>query len=626
MTPPQTRLIATALTFAVCFALAFAWLRPLCMLFDTDSYYHLAVARAYAQHGLISELPWARFSAMRFGFGDKELLFHLLLAPFAGSADPLLGGKLALAGLVAALSTALVRAAWPAIGWSSLYVPLILVGGALSFDLRIIRLRPELLALLLILGTLAALSAQRHARVFVLSFAFAWSYTAVHALVGLCAVCFLYALWCERKPRYAMLVAPLSGAVAGLLSHPHFPHNLRIAYLQNVVFWRYRDQSDIGDEILPLGITRFLEFDWPALLALLILYLALTRVAGAPRSPLTAAARNYTVAAVGFGALFVTGGRFAIYAWPFALLAAAHQLAARGYRIAPRLERVAGTRAHAERTWLVLLVWALVAGYHTVQRLTHFADLGGCIWPAQLRQLEQLGRAVPPGAKIAAPWTVSDEYVFFAPQGRYLNLLDPVFMRSAHPEAYLLQRALFRGELPDVPLALVDLDSDYLAFTARILQPLAAQIRQDPRLTPVVEHGQVLYRLRPGENRDFVLDYRVADTRAALRDTQTTYPRAAEPRARAVEGIVDGQRLGAAGRCVWLEPQAQLTPGTRWEVASTGTLSLFRGPDWQLDIPARPRLILGDGTRFEPPEPSPEPVVLKLCSGETPASFYLLRR
>ena len=177
-----------------------------------------------------------------------------------------------------------------------------------------------------------------------------------------------------------------------------------------------------------------------------------------------------------------------------------------------------------------------------------------------------------------------------------------------------------------MPLALVGLDSDYLAFTARILQPLAAQIRQDPRLTPVVEHGQVLYRLRPGENRDFVLDYRVADTRAALRDTQTTYPRAAEPRARAVEGIVDGQRLGAAGRCVWLEPQAQLTPGTRWEVASTGTLSLFRGPDWQLDIPARPRLILGDGTRFEPPEPSPEPVVLKLCSGETPASFYLLRR
>lgn len=54
------------------------------VLYDTDSYYHLAIGSAYARHGLIDTLPWARLSLLH-EFGDKEVLFHLLLAPFAGS-------------------------------------------------------------------------------------------------------------------------------------------------------------------------------------------------------------------------------------------------------------------------------------------------------------------------------------------------------------------------------------------------------------------------------------------------------------------------------------------------------------------------------------------------------------
>src|SRR5207244_6895006 len=50
---------------------------------DSDSYYHLAVARAYAEHGLSYRPDWARFSIMHDGFGDKELLFSVLLIPFA---------------------------------------------------------------------------------------------------------------------------------------------------------------------------------------------------------------------------------------------------------------------------------------------------------------------------------------------------------------------------------------------------------------------------------------------------------------------------------------------------------------------------------------------------------------
>ena len=48
------------------------------VLYDTDSYFHLSVGRLYADHGLVDELPWARFSALYEGFGDKEAKPHAL--------------------------------------------------------------------------------------------------------------------------------------------------------------------------------------------------------------------------------------------------------------------------------------------------------------------------------------------------------------------------------------------------------------------------------------------------------------------------------------------------------------------------------------------------------------------
>src|SRR5205085_3622732 len=44
-------------------------------LWDSDCYYHLAVARLYAQEGIAAIPPWGRFSLLSAG-GDKEFLFH----------------------------------------------------------------------------------------------------------------------------------------------------------------------------------------------------------------------------------------------------------------------------------------------------------------------------------------------------------------------------------------------------------------------------------------------------------------------------------------------------------------------------------------------------------------------
>src|SRR3954447_11733620 len=78
--------------FAATFLLGVLFYSRHPLLYDADSYYHLTVARACWRQGLLHDLPWARFSLMHPGFGDKEFLFHVLLAPFAALPDPLAGG------------------------------------------------------------------------------------------------------------------------------------------------------------------------------------------------------------------------------------------------------------------------------------------------------------------------------------------------------------------------------------------------------------------------------------------------------------------------------------------------------------------------------------------------------
>ncbi len=68
---------------AAAFAATFLALRER-LIPGADPYYHLAIARAISLGGVPLDLPWVRLSAMHVGFGDKEVLFHLLLARSGG--------------------------------------------------------------------------------------------------------------------------------------------------------------------------------------------------------------------------------------------------------------------------------------------------------------------------------------------------------------------------------------------------------------------------------------------------------------------------------------------------------------------------------------------------------------
>ena len=79
-----SRTIRTAAIFMVAF---FFWWRIQSLspsMPDNDPYYHIKVASLISENGPLEHFPWTRFSVWGDRFFDKDLLFHLLLVPFAG--------------------------------------------------------------------------------------------------------------------------------------------------------------------------------------------------------------------------------------------------------------------------------------------------------------------------------------------------------------------------------------------------------------------------------------------------------------------------------------------------------------------------------------------------------------
>ena len=181
----------------------------------------------------------------------------------------------------------------------------------------------------------------------------------------------------------------------------------------------------------------------------------------------------HSIAAIVFLILFARFGRMATYAFPLAALAV---LLPANRRLAPFVLAASAVAAipFARDPHLLALLRTDV--------ITE-ADL------------DAFGRAMPPGAKVAAEWGSGELYAFWAPQGRYLNVLEPLFMARPFPRQYAAQRLLFSGMAPDPIAVMRELDSDYIAFDRTGVPPLfLARMQSDPRFQPVYAGYNVLLR------------------------------------------------------------------------------------------------------------------------------------
>jgi hypothetical protein len=598
--------------FALLFGLLAAFVFAMPVLYDTDSYCHLGIALDYQESGLLEDLPSVRYSVMSEGFGDKDLLFHLLLSRFvhAGSSD---GGRVALALLGAAALTAVSMLAARAVGsWGLLVGPTLML---LAQDLpdRLLRLRPELLGLLLLLLATDAAARRRHRTVGLLFLILTLAYNISQLLVIFVAGWFAVRWWRRNRPEWAGVLYPLLGIGLGLVLHPHFPKNLEVWYL--ITFehlGRIGEFSEGGAELLPARAVDIFRNNLGWWVAMIGLAAALTRLpagsaAREQSASLQPAAHSdgdeagcYTVAALGFAALyFGVMWRFGLYFYPFVTLAILHEARQHGFRFGGWTPAAGRARLPTAAFMVVVVALALIPARAMAR---FFLDSRA---PGPPREVEwrQFGAAVPEGARVAAPWGEAGAYMFWAPQGRYLNILDPLYMADEFPKEYAAQKALFAGELPDVPLAVGRwLDSDHLAFSRFLAPPrLLARAAADPRLEPVYSGYNLLYRLRPHANESFWLDwsYRIEGTGTRPRDPDR-YLRASGEDA-ALEGFVDANRVGADGRCVqFMHPFKLDAPERlRLEFAPYGPGRLAIDGELRVDLRAATGAVLGKGVQVE---------------------------
>jgi hypothetical protein len=525
---------AAALTFAVVFLV----LSSIVGLYDNDSYYHLAVAREYAHGGIRSGgLSWARFSSMSQGFGDKELLFHVLVAPFAAAARSALPGKLAIALFDAAIAAVLARlVARTAGGWAAL-VPIGVLLGSTDLATRLLRLRPELLSLLLLLVALELAAARRYFWLGTVALGYGLGYTAFQTLPILCTAWVFVEGLTRRRWDWDLIAYPLLGTSLAVFVHPQFPANISVWLLQNVLWHRYT-LPDAGTEFARTSLTDVLQLNGAWALGLACAWLLRTD-APTEDDDERRLGSFAAVAAVLFAALLAILPRFATYFVPFttiAVLCAAP----------PRQRR---TRAAA-----VLIALAIPLAARNVLVVRENLRLAGALDPGREEDARAFGSALPRGALVAAPWAETERYVFWAPQGRYLNVLDPVFMASWRPEAYALQLGLFDGAEPDVPIvAGMALESDFVA-TARD-RPIVPRLLHDPRLRLLHDGRDLLFALVLHANRAFVRDWRVAPKLGTSpKDTADLehwgrFVRPENPRVAALFGFVDAAFWRGAAAC-----------------------------------------------------------------------------
>jgi len=576
-------------------------------LHDTDSYFHLAIARLYTQQGVVHDLPALRMSLMRDGYGDKELLFHLLLAPLVAYLPPLWAGRLALslfAGLVAALLAFLAQRV---IGRWALLFPLWLFFASTELTWRLVRLRPELLSLCLLLLAAWAMASRRDVLLALLAAAYTLGYTAFQAFLGLVFLTFIaYGLleagreW--RRWPWRMLLYSWLGAGLGLILHPHFPKNLLVWWVQNVTFFADKAGLDVGTEIRPNTTDVLLMVHLGLFCMLLVLALAARRrvkeeaeePAGEAEEPgvdlrlLVALA----IFAGAFGFLYLLMSRFSLYFWPFATLTFFYFLRRRGLEIGGSLQ-VFGRRCPL--VWGLLLALLVSTPEAWRQFLTYRQRTSLGPNEARLRDREELAAALPLGAKVAADWGPTATYLLWAPQALYLNSLDPVFMATLYPREHAALRSILDGQAADVPELTVGLlDSDYLAFPAVGHEELIERLKSDPRVRLLHRGSHVLVAFRPAP--ELRVDWRVAPGSlappvAADADIASwpSYPLAGEEGARAIEGYVDGDRLGPEIPCLTLARDLVAESARRVEVEWTvnGRATLWLDGERQLEASGR---------------------------------------
>ena len=239
-----------------------------------------------------------------------------------------------------------------------------------------------------------------------------------------------------------------------------------------------------------------------------------------------------------------------------------------------------------------------------------------------------------------ATWQSTPLYLFWAPQGRYVNVLDPVFLAAVDPDAHAAQSEIFSGEAPDpVMLAADALDSEFIVYSPRaVAARLTDRLSADPRVEVLHRQVHTVFRIRPLQVSPFILDWRLVPSGESLPvsmessiDEWLAYPRLDDSTLASLEGYVDVTRLADTNSCVALvHDLISSVPRTgALEFAASGPSTVWLDDSVILQDLGSDGAVLGRGSvlQFEMSDERKRLTILTCPgAGGSEGGFYLLQR
>ncbi|MCA0457973.1 MAG: hypothetical protein LCI00_28665 [Chloroflexi bacterium] len=435
--------------FGAGFGVALALLLATSGFVSNDDYYHARIAaQIMAQGRLRVDFPWLPLTILNDNaFVDHHLLYHLYLAPWmtwggvpgAKVAQALVVGGLLVAVWVLLRSLGVRLAAVWTLGLLAVSAP---------FLYRMLMVRTQAAAVLLVVVSLYLLFQKRCRWLIVLGFAFTWLY---NGFVLLPLVVFLYGaavFMTERRLVWKPLAFVLLGTALGLVINPYFPQN--ISFIVNHLGEKVDLEGSIrvGNEWYPYTTRALLE---NSLGALLVMGAGLLAPGLRQRGRDAAETTLLLVAFITLYMLFESR-RFVEYFPAFALLFGAAAIGREGIDwqayIPARLRKPALLRLYP----LVLLLPVLVLGARTVtsarEDVLGAADVGYMAGAAAWLQAN-----TPAGSLVfQTDWDDFTYLYFHNTHNTYLVGLDPTYLQVEDPNLWNIWVPITQGmvERPSV--------------------------------------------------------------------------------------------------------------------------------------------------------------------------------
>jgi len=289
---------------------------------DPDTYFHFLVSRQLADGKLWLDIGWLPFTVLGEAGPDHHWLWHLLLAPLTLAGEPdfalQVTGAVAFAAVPAVL-TAILQVL--GVRYAGLWA-LLAVFSASVLPGRLLMLRAQNLALLLVLASLLCLHSRRLLALGLLGFIFMAAYHGAVVLAPLGLIYLAQRWWFDRRVDLTPVLALGGGATLALLLTPWPGQNIEYLLFHTLYKTSLTLPGTAGTEWLQLPFSALVTQAWMAhLLLLLATGLFVYRYRKEPASQRLPALLLISVLL--FLALFANSWRFLEYYAPLAVVAAA---------------------------------------------------------------------------------------------------------------------------------------------------------------------------------------------------------------------------------------------------------------------------------------------------------------